>query len=161
MRKFFIAALLLVCSPLLFAQPDLRHPSEREHSAVRGSEKTVLLRYDTATSAVGAVAETVSLDGVIDMNPVRALSGTYAVIVTGEGLSFVKPAPVMVRGASILVLVRSRRRGMCSPSPCTTFPPSEALHRRLRSRATCCCRRATSTSRTRSPPSGLTGITHG
>jgi hypothetical protein len=105
MRKLFIAALILACSPLLFAQPDLRHPVEREHSAFRVSEKTVLLRYDTATSAVGAVAETVSLDGVIDMNPVRALRGTYAVIVTGDGSSFVKPAPVLVKGTSILVLV--------------------------------------------------------
>ncbi|HEX3580863.1 MAG TPA: hypothetical protein VH087_03815 [Thermoanaerobaculia bacterium] len=105
MRKLFIAALLLVCSPLLFAQPDLRPAVERGHWAFRTSEKTVLLRYETATSAVGAVAETVSLDGVIDMNPVRALSGTYAVIVTGDGLSFIKPAPVMVKGASILVLV--------------------------------------------------------
>src|ERR1700744_2078467 len=65
MRKLFIASLILACSPLLFAQPGLRHPVGREHSAFRASKKTVLLRYDTSTSAVGAVAETVSLDGVI------------------------------------------------------------------------------------------------
>jgi hypothetical protein len=107
MRRLLFAALVVISSPLVLAQSEDKRPVERGHLGIRTSEKSVLLRYDIVTSAVTAVTETASLENVIDMNPAHALSGTYAVIVAGDGSSFVKPAPVMVRQdeSAIFVLV--------------------------------------------------------
>jgi len=74
----------------------------RSHSP---SEKTVIVRYDPASGAVSALGDAYPYENVVDTNPVKALQGTYAVIVGGDGESFVMPAPAVNTPTGTLVII--------------------------------------------------------
>lgn len=106
MKTIAFAVLVLVCCPAVFAERVDQNPGERARLASHASsEKSVLLRYDIATAAVTAVRDMPSLNNVVDMNPAHALSASYAVVVAGDGSSFIVPAPVMKRASAVFVLV--------------------------------------------------------
>ena len=97
--------LLWFCTPVAFAVRLDQDAGERSRTSHAPSEKSVLLRVDIETGDVSAVADMQALDKVIDMNPSHALAGPYAVIVMGNGATFISPAPTMKRTSELLVLV--------------------------------------------------------
>src|SRR5436305_1436664 len=106
MKRTALAAILLVFATQVVAQRIDRGPEEGARVARHGSsEKSVLLRYDIATAAVTVLTDMPSLDNVIDMNPAQALRSAYAVVVAGDGSSFIKPVPVNAKQSAILVLI--------------------------------------------------------
>jgi hypothetical protein len=106
MKPIALAAIVLVCATEVVAQRIDRSPEDQARIARHGSsEKSVLLKYDIATAAVTALTDMPSLDDVVDMNPSRALRGPYAVVVAGDGSSFIKPVPVNARESAIFVLI--------------------------------------------------------
>jgi hypothetical protein len=125
-----LAALLMVCSPALFAARIGQNPGEQPRLASHASpEKSVLLKYDLATAAVTALADMHSLNNVIDMDPVHALRGPYAVIVTGDGSSFIVPAPTMRKASELLVLVPFSVKWDVQSITVTNLPGAETAAR--------------------------------
>jgi hypothetical protein len=105
MKTLTFAMLVWFCSPFALAARLDQDAAKRSSTSHMPSQKSVLLRVDIASGAVTAVADMQALDNVVDMNPSHALAGPYAVIVMGNGTSFITPAPTMKRTSELLVLV--------------------------------------------------------